>query len=104
MGLSKTGSNCFETANVAGYRRLPVPPASIMPFIPVPSARASRSAAPTWLISAAYVLGILIDASVQLPHGDVPKRHGLRASVEARGILVERGAIALLKHPRSQRP
>src|SRR5579862_312002 len=33
MGLSKTGSNCLETTMVTGYRRVPVPPARIMPFI-----------------------------------------------------------------------
>jgi hypothetical protein len=52
----------------------------------------------------AYVLGILIEAPVQLPDGDVPKRHGSGASVGAGGGRMGRGAIGLLKYPRSQRP
>src|SRR5690349_635936 len=33
MGLSYSGSNCFDTANVSGYKRVPLPPASMIPFI-----------------------------------------------------------------------
>ena len=32
MGLSYTGINCLETACVTGYRRVPEPPAKIMPL------------------------------------------------------------------------
>ncbi len=31
MGLSKTGISCFETPRVKGYKRVPDPPASMMP-------------------------------------------------------------------------
>ena len=33
MGLSYTGNNCFETPLVIGYKRVPLPPANIIPFI-----------------------------------------------------------------------
>jgi hypothetical protein len=32
MGLSYTGMSCLLTACVTGYRRVPEPPAKIMPF------------------------------------------------------------------------
>src|SRR5258707_12443119 len=35
MGLSWTGSRCLFVTRVSGLRRLPVPPASTTPFIPV---------------------------------------------------------------------
>src|SRR3954462_13615053 len=34
MGLSYSGNNCFDTTAVTGHNRLPVPPASTMPFTP----------------------------------------------------------------------
>lgn len=33
MGLSYTGINCLLTACVTGYKRVPEPPAKIMPFL-----------------------------------------------------------------------
>src|SRR4051812_45577030 len=41
MGLSYTGSSCLETASVAGYSRVPEPPARTMPFMPVLSLQRS---------------------------------------------------------------
>jgi len=32
MGLSYMGRSCLQTANVAGYNRVPDPPANIIPF------------------------------------------------------------------------
>src|SRR5690554_4080161 len=33
MGLSYTGKSCLEVPSVMGYRRVPEPPARIIPFI-----------------------------------------------------------------------
>lgn len=33
MGLSQTGSSCLLTARVIGWRRVPEPPARMMPFM-----------------------------------------------------------------------
>src|SRR6267378_4907483 len=55
MGLSYTGSRCLFVTRVSGLRRLPVPPASTTPFIPVPRS-ADQFARPTdfqhaWIIA-----------------------------------------------------
>jgi hypothetical protein len=33
--LSNTGSSCFETTNVAGYSRVPLPPAKMIPLLSI---------------------------------------------------------------------